>query len=193
MGGFAHCHHLLPGEPFPEGAGLLVDFWPQPGTDYGNRAALVNASRAAVVAGLKGTARLVRFNGWWGCYSRCLELSADVPAVQEPLVTLLQSLGWTFELVDPVPGFVTARTLAMIINEAYFALEEGIGTREAVDTAMKLGTGYPLGPFEWSRKIGLAEVASLLNCLAANDDRYTPCNLLLEDVKHEWNGTTVNY
>ncbi len=59
------------------------------------------------------------------------------------------------------PGFVSARIVSMIINEAYFTLEAGTSTKEEIDIAMKLGTGYPFGPFEWGEMIGLSRIAGI--------------------------------
>ena len=50
-----------------------------------------------------------------------------------------------------IPGFISARVVSMIINEAYFALEEEVSSKEEIDTAMKLGTNYPYGPFDGVR------------------------------------------
>ncbi|HRG10176.1 MAG TPA: 3-hydroxyacyl-CoA dehydrogenase family protein, partial [Cyclobacteriaceae bacterium] len=58
---------------------------------------------------------------------------------------------------------MTPRVICMIINEAYFTVEEGTATREDVDLAMKLGTNYPLGPFEWTEKIGLQNIVNVLD------------------------------
>ncbi|RYG41719.1 MAG: hypothetical protein EOO01_24540 [Chitinophagaceae bacterium] len=87
-------------------------------------------------------------------------------------------LGRKAEWVPDISGFITARVVATIINEAFFALEEDISTEEEIDTAMKLGTNYPFGPFEWGEKIGLAGVYSLLAGLAKRESRYQPCKLL---------------
>ncbi len=78
-------------------------------------------------------------------------------------------------------GLVAARVVSMIINEAYFALEDGVSTKEAIDIAMKLGTNYPYGPFEWADKIGLLPVYTLLHRLSQADTRYKPCSLLVEE------------
>jgi 3-hydroxybutyryl-CoA dehydrogenase len=59
-------------------------------------------------------------------------------------------------------GFVTPRIISMIINEAFIALKEGVSSKEEIDTAMKLGTNYPYGPFEWAEKIGMERIDSLL-------------------------------
>jgi 3-hydroxybutyryl-CoA dehydrogenase len=67
--------------------------------------------------------------------------------------------------VEDKPGFVSARIVAMIINEAYFAWEAGISSKEEIDMAMKLGTGYPYGPFEWAELIGTDRIVALLEKL----------------------------
>jgi 3-hydroxybutyryl-CoA dehydrogenase len=77
-----------------------------------------------------------------------------------------------------VPGFITARVIAMIINEAWFALEEGVSTKEEIDTAMKLGTNYPYGPFEWGKEIGLKNIHALLDKLSKLNPRYSPAELM---------------
>jgi 3-hydroxybutyryl-CoA dehydrogenase len=66
----------------------------------------------------------------------------------------------------------------MIINEAYYTLEEKVSTKEQIDVAMKLGTNYPLGPFEWSEKIGINNIYELLRKLSMENDRYTIAPLL---------------
>ena len=70
----------------------------------------------------------------------------------------------------------------MIINEAYFALGEGVSSKEEIDTAMKLGTNYPMGPFEWGINIGLKNVSGLLSALAEINPRYTPAELLKQEI-----------
>jgi 3-hydroxybutyryl-CoA dehydrogenase len=60
----------------------------------------------------------------------------------------------------------------MIVNEAYFAFGENISSETDIDTAMKLGTNYPFGPFEWAAKIGLQNIYDLLQTLAITDSRY---------------------
>lgn len=77
------------------------------------------------------------------------------------------------EWLPDLPGFVTPRIISMIINEAFLALHEGVSTEEEIDTAMKMGTNYPYGPFEWAKKIGTGNVAGLLNRLQQQNDRYT--------------------
>ena len=89
------------------------------------------------------------------------------------------------EWVPDVKGFISPRVVSMIINEAYFTLEENVSTKEEIDIAMKLGTNYPYGPFEWSKKIGLKKIAGLLKELSINEKRYEPSALLLKDASQE--------
>jgi 3-hydroxybutyryl-CoA dehydrogenase len=86
----------------------------------------------------------------------------------------LDSLGLTGEQVADQVGLVSARVVCMIINEAAFVLGEGTADVAAVDNAMRLGTNYPYGPFEWADKIGLDNVFELLDALhlATGDGRY---------------------
>jgi 3-hydroxybutyryl-CoA dehydrogenase len=73
---------------------------------------------------------------------------------------------------------LSARVIAMIINEAYFALGEGVSSKQEIDIAMKLGTNYPYGPFEWSERIGLKNIYKLLQKLNSTSSRYTIALLL---------------
>jgi len=84
-------------------------------------------------------------------------------------------------LAPDIPGMITARVLAAIINEAYHTLGAQVSSREEIDIAMKLGTSYPYGPFEWSDKIGLTRVYELLTELSNEDARYMPAPLLKEE------------
>ena len=72
----------------------------------------------------------------------------------------------------------------MIINEAYFTVQEGTAEKDAIDQAMKLGTNYPHGPFEWAEMIGLENVLDLLEAVYADtrDERYKVCPLLKKEV-----------
>ncbi|MEO5650820.1 MAG: 3-hydroxyacyl-CoA dehydrogenase family protein, partial [Ginsengibacter sp.] len=67
-----------------------------------------------------------------------------------------------------------ARVISMIINEAFYTLKENVSTKKEIDLAMKLGTNYPFGPFEWAEKIGLENVFNLLKKLSEKEERYIP-------------------
>ncbi len=94
------------------------------------------------------------------------------------ITTIFTALGKTITAVPAEPGFIAPRIIAAIINEAFFALEDGVSTRDDIDTAMKMGTNYPYGPFEWAGLIGKANIFRLLQLLAKTDARYTPAPLL---------------
>jgi len=127
---------------------------------------------------LKARAPFVRINGWNGFgKSSCIEAAAAAP-LREASEACAAALGKTIEWLPDAPGFVTPRVIAMIINEAFHALSEGVSTPEEINTAMKLGTNYPMGPFEWAGQVGLAPVVALLEQLAILHPRYTPNALL---------------
>jgi len=113
---------------------------------------------------------VIRLNGWSGFVEKeQWEIAGDVT----PTVTaVLAQLGKTAIVTQNTPGFISARSIAMIVNEAYFALGENISSKTDIDTAMKLGTNYPFGPFEWAAKIGLQNIYDLLQTLAITDSRY---------------------
>ena len=93
----------------------------------------------------------------------------------------LSILPWkTLNKVDSRVGMISARVVCMIINEAYFTLQEGTANRIDIDLGMKLGTAYPYGPFEWCDMIGVQHVYEVLNALYldTHDDRYKICSLL---------------
>ncbi len=96
------------------------------------------------------------------------------------LEVICQQLGTDFRIVSDQAGMVTPRVIGMIINEAYCTLEEGTATREDIDLAMKLGTNYPWGPFEWGERIGLGSVVRMLDAVRreTDDERYKVCALL---------------
>ena len=96
---------------------------------------------------------------------------------------LFSKLGLEAILVDDRVGLVTPRIVSMIINEAYYTVMEGTATREDIDTGMKLGTNYPMGPFEWTSKWGIANIYELLEALQldSKDERYKICPLLKQE------------
>ncbi|HEY4290150.1 MAG TPA: 3-hydroxyacyl-CoA dehydrogenase family protein [Puia sp.] len=125
----------------------------------------------------------VRINGWPGFLERNIHevVVSDEAAVL--LAGIYEKLGREYRPVPDTPGMISARILATIINEAYYTWEEEVSTREEIDIAMRLGTNYPLGPFEWGQRIGLEKVAELLTALSRENGRYTPSNSLLKAAK----------
>jgi 3-hydroxybutyryl-CoA dehydrogenase len=93
---------------------------------------------------------------------------------------LCRKLDTEFLIVKDQAGLVSARVIGMIINEAYYTAEEGTASREDIDIAMKLGTNYPHGPFEWAKRIGLRNICDLLDAAyrETGDSRYAVCSLL---------------
>jgi len=119
---------------------------------------------------------VIRLNGWNGFLKRTTwELAGENNDI---IKELSSQLGVRFSFLSDEPGFVSPRVLAMIINEAYFAKAENVSTENEIDIALKLGTNYPKGPFEWANEIGLSNVLNLLKTLSLVDARYTPCSLL---------------
>lgn len=128
-------------------------------------------------------APFIRINAWPGFLKRPLvEASCSSKALKEGIERIFDCLNKKTEWVPDEPGFITARVIAMIINEAWFTLEEDISTKEAIDTAMKLGTNYPYGPFEWGNQIGLKNIYALLYKLSKTNDRYRPAALMKEQI-----------
>lgn len=111
-----------------------------------------------------------------------LEVTLPAEGKQQDLERICLALGTSYQVVADQAGMVTPKVICMIINEAYFTLAEGTATRNDVDLAMKLGTNYPFGPFEWAERIGLKNVVSLLEAVyrETRDERYRICPLLIE-------------
>lgn len=121
----------------------------------------------------------VRINGWNTFLKRpVIEASCNNDIIKGQAEIIFSAFNKKTAWLPDTPGFITARVVAMIINEAYFALGENVSTRQEIDTAMKLGTNYPFGPFEWSKKIGLKNIAGLLEALYKEESRYLPAELL---------------
>ncbi|MFI9150901.1 3-hydroxyacyl-CoA dehydrogenase [Streptomyces sp. NPDC053367] len=91
-------------------------------------------------------------------------------------IGLFQALGKKVSVIGDVPGMIVARTVARIVDLAHDAVAKGVATEEDVDTAMRLGVNYPLGPFEWSRRLGRNWAYALLDDLHLRDPsgRYAP-------------------
>jgi 3-hydroxybutyryl-CoA dehydrogenase len=119
---------------------------------------------------------IVRINGWNGFLERdTWEVAGEISEIHSSFLKAINKKNIT---VADEAGMVSARVICMIINEAYFAMEDGISTPEEIDIAMKLGTNYPKGPFEWKAQIGINPIYSLLETLSNTDSKYTPSILL---------------
>lgn len=122
--------------------------------------------------------RLFGFNGLPTFINRdLLEVSAISSNEHSKLTSICNALGTDFEIVEDRVGMVTPRIICMIINEAFYTVQEGTATREDIDLGMKLGTNYPFGPFEWCDLIGIENVYEVLESLYddTKEERYKIC------------------
>lgn len=108
-----------------------------------------------------------------------IALSASQDTTSQTLseaIGLFQALGKDVSVIGDVPGMIVARTVARIVDLAHDAVAKGVATEEDIDTAMRLGVNYPLGPFEWSRRLGRNWAYALLDDLHLRDPsgRYAP-------------------
>lgn len=125
----------------------------------------------------------VRINAWPGFLKRTIIEAAGTDANTKSIASVTFScFNKTTEWVPDTIGLISARVLAMIINEAWLTLGEEVSSKEEIDTAMKLGTNYPYGPFEWGNKVGLKNVYELLAALSQTNSRYEPAALLKQEV-----------
>ena len=108
----------------------------------------------------------------------------------ETAVNFAQSLGKTTSNAEDFPAFIVNRVLVPMINEAIYTLYEGVGTVDAIDTALRLGANHPMGPLELGDFIGLDTVLSIMNVLYEGlaDSKYRPCPLLVKYVEAGWLG-----
>lgn len=128
-------------------------------------------------------AGFIRINGWNSFLKTPIMEAAGADADKKKAENIFSCFNKKIEWVPDIPGFITPRVICMIINEAYFTLEEKVSTKEEIDTAMKLGTNYPYGPFEWGTHIGLKNVFALLTILAEINSRYTASPLLQKEAQ----------
>ena len=148
-------------------------------TNYLRRPVFVNSINKTIV---EIGWPVIRINAWSGFLKRNIaEVSGTDDINKNEAEKILSLLNRKAEWVPDIKGFISARVVSMIINEAYFAFGEDVSTKEEIDIAMKLGTNYPYGPFEWSSKIGLKHIYNLLKKLSEEDKRYIVAPLLEEE------------
>jgi 3-hydroxybutyryl-CoA dehydrogenase len=111
---------------------------------------------------------------------KLVELSLLHEHSSQAVEQIAVKLDWNVRIVEDRVGMVTPRVVCMIINEACYVLQEGAASIRDIDTAMKLGTNYPYGPFEWAEKIGIKEIYETLLAIYEDtrEERYKICPLL---------------
>jgi 3-hydroxybutyryl-CoA dehydrogenase len=154
--------------------GLLID---------GVALHLTDGRSAARLAAKRGVAALGVMDWPLGAAPGALAI-AFAPAVdaaaQARVAAALAACGWQARILRDVPGLLVARTVAMLVNEAADAVWQGVCDEPAVDQAMRLGTNYPAGPFEWLAMVGPRATVELLDNLhgAYRSERYRVSPLL---------------
>jgi len=116
-------------------------------------------------------------------------IATGEPAFQAT-VALSERLGKTVAVSEDFPAFIVNRVLVPMINEAVYALHEGVGSISAIDGAMRLGANHPMGPLELADFIGLDTCLSIMQVLheGLGDGKYRPCPLLVKYVEAGWLG-----
>ena len=115
---------------------------------------------------------------------------ATADEVYESVAEMTKRLGKTGVEVNDFPGFISNRILLPMINEAIYALYEGVATKEAIDDVMKMGMNHPMGPLTLADFIGLDTCLSIMEILheGLGDSKYRPCPLLRKYVAAGWLG-----
>ncbi|CAH2603246.1 3-hydroxybutyryl-CoA dehydrogenase [Rhodovastum atsumiense] len=116
-------------------------------------------------------------------------IATDEPTFQA-VMALAHRLGKTTAVAEDFPAFIVNRILVPMINEAVYALYEGVGHVNSIDSGMKLGTNHPMGPLELADFIGLDTCLSIMQVLydGLSDSKYRPCPLLVKYVEAGWLG-----
>ncbi|MBS9722385.1 3-hydroxybutyryl-CoA dehydrogenase [Tianweitania sp. BSSL-BM11] len=118
---------------------------------------------------------------------------ATEDATFEAARDFVSKLDKTVTTAEDFPAFIVNRILLPMINEAIYTLYEGVGSVEAIDTAMKLGANHPMGPLQLADFIGLDTCLSIMQVLhdGLSDSKYRPCPLLVKYVEAGWLGRKV--
>jgi 3-hydroxybutyryl-CoA dehydrogenase len=153
-----------------------------------NGFAFFNCATVSLANTVRGKAqyscKVVGFNGLPGFFeNELLEISLLSVKDRDLVLKFLENLGVKAGVVEDRVGLVTPRILAMIINEAYYTVQEKTASRDDIDKAMKLGTNYPFGPFEWAKRIGLTTIYEVLRAVYSDtkDERYKISPLLKKE------------
>ena len=111
-------------------------------------------------------------------------------ATFDAVMATVAEIGKTATVSEDFPAFIVNRILLPMINEAVFALYEGVGTIESIDKAMMLGANHRMGPLQLADFIGLDTCLSIMQVLqdGLGDDKYRPCPLLVKYVEAGWLG-----
>ncbi|GAA4745186.1 3-hydroxyacyl-CoA dehydrogenase family protein [Flavisolibacter ginsenosidimutans] len=127
-------------------------------------------------------ASFIRINGWnTFLSSSIIEAACNNNGLKTKAEAVFALWNKELQWLPDEAGFVTPRVVSTIVNEAFLALAEGVSTKDEINTAMKLGTAYPYGPFEWAEKIGVRNIVALLEKLSATQEHYTPAELLMKE------------
>ncbi len=115
---------------------------------------------------------------------------ATAPETYAALLKVVESLGKTAASAEDYPAFIVNRILIPMINEACYALYEGVGNVASIDASIKLGANHPMGPLELGDFIGLDTCLAIMNVLhdGLADTKYRPCPLLVKYVEAGWTG-----
>ena len=156
-----------------------------------------NTSSISITRLASGTDRPERFMGFHFMnpvpIMQLVELIRGIATDEETFQTLkalVAQIGKTAASAEDFPAFIVNRILMPMINEAIYALYEGVGTVESIDTSLKLGANHPMGPLELADFIGLDTCLSIMNVLHEGlaDTKYRPCPLLVKYVEAGWLG-----
>ena len=108
----------------------------------------------------------------------------------QSIAALAEKMGKTTAVAEDFPGFIVNRVLIPMINEAVYAVYEGVGSIASIDTGLKLGANHPMGPLELADFSGLDTCLSIMQVLhdGLSDSKYRPCPLLVKYVEAGWYG-----
>jgi 3-hydroxybutyryl-CoA dehydrogenase len=173
---------------------ILLDRTLRPGTLLLSSSVTVTVSEQSTwikhPGRLAGIAALPGFLG--GGFVECSLSGLSGEGARQGVAAFVQSLGKEAAFVGDSVGMVLPRVVCCLANEAHFALMERVAASEEIDIAMKLGTNYPFGPFEWARKIGYGQVWAVMHALHQyfGEERYRPAPALRRAAEMEMRGET---